>query len=51
VISHQGVMAIPKAASLECGENAAALDITLTAQELRSWSVHSRHRLIKRHVV
>lgn len=35
VISHQGVIAIPKAASVEhVKENAGALDITLTAQEL-----------------
>lgn len=35
VISHQGVMAIPKAASVEhVQQNAAALSITLSAQEL-----------------
>lgn len=35
VISHQGVIAIPKAASVEhVKENAGVLDITLTAQEL-----------------
>jgi diketogulonate reductase-like aldo/keto reductase len=35
VISHPGVMAIPKAASVEhVAQNAAALTITLTVQEL-----------------
>jgi diketogulonate reductase-like aldo/keto reductase len=35
VISHPGVMAIPKAASVEhVTQNAAALSITLTVQEL-----------------
>ncbi|WP_207302201.1 aldo/keto reductase, partial [Klebsiella quasipneumoniae] len=34
VISHPGVMAIPKAASVEhVAQNAAALTLTLTAQE------------------
>jgi diketogulonate reductase-like aldo/keto reductase len=38
VISHPGVMAIPKAASVEhVAQNAAALTITLTVQERRSW--------------
>jgi diketogulonate reductase-like aldo/keto reductase len=39
VIRHPGVLAIPKAASIEhVVQNAAALDIVLSAKSLRSWT-------------
>jgi diketogulonate reductase-like aldo/keto reductase len=48
VISHPGVMAIPKAASVEhVTQNAAALTITLTVQERRSWIMRFPRRATK----
>jgi diketogulonate reductase-like aldo/keto reductase len=45
VIRHPGVLAIPKAASIEhVVQNAAALDIVLSPKSLRSWIASIRRR-------
>jgi diketogulonate reductase-like aldo/keto reductase len=48
VISHKGVMAIPKAGTVaHAQENAAALNITLTQRIWRAWITHFRRRGVK----